>query len=233
MSVITSTNSTDPTRTSAGTRTLEEAQKGLNANYEDFLKLLTTQLTNQDPTQPLDTNQITAQIAALSQVEQQINTNANLQKLLDMYSSSQTNNAVSYIGKQIDATGNKAVLNDGNAAIVYDLPDGTSTATVTITNSIGQVVFSGPGTTIAGRNQVLWDGVNGFTGQPVEDGAYTFTVDAKDAAGKALTATTYTSGVVVAVDTQNGQTSLSLGKNVSVPMETILKIYAAGANPEA
>jgi len=233
MSAVTTTPITDPTRGANGTRTISEAQKGLNANYADFLKLLTTQLTNQDPTEPLDTNQITQQIASLSQVEQQINTNTNLQKLVNMFSATQTNTAVSFIGKQVDAIGNKTLLTAAKAPLVYSVPAGTQTAKVTITNSAGQMVFTGPGTTIAGRNQVLWNGINSISGETMPDGAYTFKVEAKDEAGKALTATTYTTGVVSAVDMQDGQTSLSLGRNVSVPLDTILKIYTAGANPEA
>jgi len=211
------------TATNTATSKTDTASASLSQNYEDFLLLLTTQLQNQDPTSPADTNQITQQIASLSQVEQQINTNRNLEQLIAMFGGQQSNQAVSYIGKQIDAEGNTGFLSGGAAAFAYNLPANTKTAEVTIKNSAGQVVFTGNGTTDAGRNQVLWDGTNSTTGDTEPAGKYTFTVTAKDADGKALTATTYTTGVVTSVETQNGTTTLSLG-DVSVPLEDVLSV---------
>ena len=66
----TATNSTDP------------ALKQLSGNFSTFLNLLTTQLKNQDPTSPMDTNQFTQQLVMYSQVEQQIQSNSNLKTLI-------------------------------------------------------------------------------------------------------------------------------------------------------
>ncbi len=112
---------------------------------------------------PTDTNQLTEEIAQLSQVQQEINMNNTLSTIASDLVASQTSNAVSYIGKQIDATvtsGSPAQteLTNSQATLVYNLPAGASTATVTITNSAGQTVFSAPGTTVSGRNQVEWNG---------------------------------------------------------------------------
>jgi flagellar basal-body rod modification protein FlgD len=209
-----------------------QAQSGLNSNYTDFLHLLTTQLQNQDPTAPADTNQITTEIAQLSQVQAQLNTNTLLQQLVTLMNSSQSNNAVSYIGKQVDATGNQTALSGGASTLVYNLPSGASSSTVTISDATGKVVFTGAGTTLSGRNQVQWNGVNSLNSSTQPDGTYTFSVAAKDANGAALTATTLTSGTVTAVDTQNGTSSLSLGK-VSVPLNTVQSVYNPGTNAGA
>ncbi len=212
---------------------ITQAQQGLNANYQEFLRILTTELQNQDPTSPIDPTQMVGQLAQLSQVEQQVQTNALLQQMTAAFSASQTSNAVSYIGKQIDAGGSPAQteLAGGQATLVYTLPAGVSSANVTITNSAGQPVFSGPGTTIAGRNQVIWDGTNSTTGVAVPSGTYNFTVAAADSSGNALTATAVTTGVVTAVDTQNGTTSLSFGGTMSVPLATVQAVYNPGTNP--
>jgi len=223
-------NTTTTGQTNSGTRTTADAQKGLNTNYQDFLKLLTTELNNQDPTSPMDPTAMVAQIASLSQVEQQINTNNILQQMVSMLSASQVNNAVGYIGKQVDATGNQVELKNGQGTLVYDLPAGTAKAQVTITNAAGQTVFTGSGPTEAGRNQVIWGGTNTTTGGAAADGTYSFTVTAKDASGGTLKATTFTSGTVTAVDTQGGTTSLSLG-GISVPVTTVQSIYNPGTNP--
>jgi len=228
---VNTTKAATATTKTANTNTTASAQNGLNNDFDQFLKLLTTQLTNQDPTAPLDTNQITQQIAQLSQVQQSINTNTKLDQLVSIFNLSQANSAVSYIGKQVDATGNQVDLKDSKSTLVYDLPKGAASATVTIKDSTGQTVFTGPGTTTAGRNQVLWQGVN-TQGVKVPDGAYTFTVDAKDDKAKSLSAATYTTGIVTAVETQNGVNSLSLGK-ISVPLNSVQSVYTSGTNPEA
>lgn len=216
----------------ANANTPTAAQKGLNGDYDQFLKLLTTELTNQDPTQPLDTNQITQQLASLSQVQQGINTNTKLDSLISLYNASQANTAVSYIGKQVDATGNQINLNGGTSALVYTLPTGAASATVTIKDSIGNTIFTGPAAATEGRNQVMWNGTNSSTGATAPDGTYNFTVDAIDAKGKALTATTYTTGIVTAVNTVAGVNSLALGQ-ISVPLSSVQSIYTAGTNPGA
>lgn len=205
-----------------------DALQRLNTNYEDFLKLLTTQLQNQDPTAPTDTNQLTQEIASLSQVEQQISTNQNLQKLIDLFGVTQMNNSVSYIGKQIDAKGNQGNLAGGVALFAYDLPAGASSAKVTITDGAGRTVFSGDGTTIAGRNQVYWDGTNSVTGEKMPDGTYNIAIDAKDATGKSADVTTYTTGLVSSVDTQDGTMNLMIG-NIAVPLTDVKSVRGTGA----
>jgi flagellar basal-body rod modification protein FlgD len=225
--------STTPTVTNApgtiiNTKTGETKTKDPNKDRDTFLLLLTTQLKNQDPTSPADTNQVTQQIALLSQVEQQTKSNTFLEKLVGMYTQGQASNAVSYIGKQIDATGNTGQLANGAASFVYTLPAGAAKATVNISDTSGKLVYSGNGTTIAGRNKVIWDGVNSVTGLKMNDGTYTFNIKAVDANNKDVTASTLSSGIVRAVETKDGVNSLSLG-SFSVPIESIISVY----NPAA
>lgn len=219
-----------------------------DSNFQNFLKLLTTQLKNQDPTNPADTNNLTQEIASLSQVEQQIATNKNLtdlntlltnsqttnsqatattnstlQQLLSLFSSNQYNNMAGNIGKEIDATGNSISLQGGAGLLAYNLPANTSSATITITNSAGKTVYSGSGPTAAGRNEVTWGALSN-DGTQAPDGIYHFSVTAKDAAGNALSATTYTTGIVTSADTSGGTTNLSIGPNLSVPFSSVISI---------
>lgn len=191
-------------------------------NYQDFLKLLTTQLQNQDPSAPTDTNQLTQQIATLSQVEQQINTNTNLQTLISMFGSSSAGSLVGYIGKQVETAGDKTVLQNSLASVVYNLPTSAQTADVQIKDSTGAVVLNASGTTFAGRNQVKWDGKDN-SGNQMSDGTYTVVITAKDAGGNPMTATTSTVGVATAVDSSSGTATLSLG-DVSVALDKILRV---------
>ncbi|MEZ5690676.1 MAG: flagellar hook assembly protein FlgD [Rickettsiales bacterium] len=188
----------------------DKARAKAQANQEDFLKLLTTQLQNQDPTEPTDTNQLTEQIATLSQVEQQINTNNNLEKLINLFNSTLLNSVVGYIGKQIETEGDKGVLQNGKASFVYNLEQAADNVTVQILDPARNIVFDGNGTNFAGRNEVIWDGKD-KDGNQLADGVYTLKVVAKDSSGDDIKSTTSTAGVVTSVDSKDGHTRLMLG----------------------
>lgn len=204
--------------------TVAPKAKSATEDRDTFLLLLTTQLKNQDPTDPTDTNQVTQQIAALSSVEQQTKTNTYLEQLLGMYNQSQANTAVSYIGRVVEAEGNQFELANGNAYLHYELPSGTATAEIAISDKNGRVVYTGAGTKVAGKNIVTWDGKNEFTGEVMAPGTYTFQVTAKDASGEKLTATPYISGLVQAVETKDGKQELSLG-SFGVPLDKVKAVY--------
>jgi len=200
----------------------ETAASKAKTNYQDFLKLLTTQLQNQDPSAPTDTNQLTQQIATLSQVEQQINTNTNLQTLISMFGTNAMNNMVGYIGKQVETEGNQGLLQNSKASFVYSLEKAAASVNVQVSDASGQVVMSANGTKFAGRNEVFWDGKDS-SGNQLPDGTYTMKITAKDEDNKDIKATTSTVGVVTSVDSSAGKTSLSLG-DVSVAIDKILSV---------
>lgn len=202
----------------------QTAQVRLGADLNTFLKLLTTQLKNQDPTSPLDTSQFTQQLASLSQVEQSIDTNSNLEKLIAATSSKTITDTVGYIGKTVDVSpGNQGVLTNGASSFAYELPAGTVSAQVVLTNQQGETVFSGNGPTRVGKNVVTWAGTNSFNGKTEPAGMYTLSVVAKDAAGKNVTVKTYTSGPVDAVEIQNGSPVLAVG-TLKVPVDQVTAI---------
>src|ERR1022692_4900567 len=103
---------TPPVTTTAtnanGTTSTPDAMAGLSTNFSTFLTLLTTQLKNQDPTSPMDSNQFTQQLVEFSQVEQQINTNSNLQTLITQGTSQAGTFAASYLGKKVSVTNGNA-----------------------------------------------------------------------------------------------------------------------------
>lgn len=201
-------------------------EKSSTDDRDQFLLLLTTQLQNQDPTNPADTNQVTQQIAALSQVEQQTKTNGYLEELIGLFTQSQANDALNYIGRRVDAAGNTAELKDGSAYINYSLPTGVSKVDVTITNDAGRVVYNGLGTALAGRNLVAWDGKNSFTDEDMQDGVYTFDVTAYDDKNEEIAVNTLISGIVRSLDTEvDGTQRLSLG-GYSVPIADVLSVYS-------
>jgi flagellar basal-body rod modification protein FlgD len=202
------------------------SQAQLSSDINFFLKLLTTQLKNQDPSAPLDTNQFTQQIAQYSSVQQQVNTNSNLEKLLAANKQSSAVTAVGYIGKEIESKGNTGVVTGGQGAFSYILPKAANSAEITITNSIGQVVFRGNGDTKSGRNIVVWDGKNSTTGKQEPDGTYKIAINALDPAGKAILAETRSVATVTGVETDSaGNTLLSAG-NGTINFNDVLAVRA-------
>jgi flagellar basal-body rod modification protein FlgD len=182
-------------------------------------------LQNQDPTAPTDTNQLTQQIATLSQVEQQINTNSNLQKLISLFNTTTMNSVVGYIGKQVETDGDKGVLQNSKASFVYNLEKDAQSVDLQILDVTGKEVMKASGTKVAGRNEVLWDGKDG-EGKQLADGTYTLKVKAKDAAGADLKVTTSTVGVVSSVDMKDGITMLTLG-DVLVGLDKVHSVRQA------
>jgi flagellar basal-body rod modification protein FlgD len=198
--------------------------QGLSGDLNTFLMLFTTQLQNQDPTKPLETNEITAQLAQFSSVEQQVKTNQSIDKLVNAQKQTQLSTAVSYLNKEVETSGNTGTLQAGQATFSYFLPANTASAQVTITNAAGRAVFQGQGTLLKGRNLVVWDGKNSFNQNMEPNGKYTISIAAKDANQNTLTVDTRSVGIVTGVESgSNGAVSLTVG-NVQVPFDQILAV---------
>lgn len=87
----------------------------LAENFDNFLTILITQLQNQDPLSPMESNEFTSQLVQFTGVEQQVLQNKNLEELIRLQSANQTLSAVSFIGKLVEATGDTNTLTDGEA----------------------------------------------------------------------------------------------------------------------
>jgi len=184
----------------------------LAGNFDTFLSILTTQLKNQNPLDPLDTNQFTAQLVQFSGVEQQLKTNEFLQALMTSSQNSTNINAVSYVGKEVTANGDKSELIDGQAVWAFNAAAQAADATITIKDAQGNVVYSQNGSLAAGPGQFVWDGV-GSAGMTCPDGTYSITIDGKNLAGHDVTISTKTVGVVTGVDISGDEPVLTVGQN--------------------
>ena len=185
-------------------------------NFQTFLTLLTTQLQNQNPLDPLDTNQFTQQLVQFAGVEQQLKANEQLTTLVSLQQTAQSTQALGFVGKTAVVDGNTAALTNG--AVVWDLNVPTSSnVNISITNSTGQTVFSGSYDVKAGDNQAFgWDG-KGNDGTKWPDGKYTLTATAADSAGNSVAVSTRLQGVVSSVDLTQSPPLLSInGKTYTV-----------------
>ncbi len=174
----------------------EIGEQKLAEDFDNFLLLLTTQLENQDPTEPLDTNEFTNQLVQFSIAEQSVATNQNLEELIAAQKSNQLNSAVEYIGQAVDAKGNAGQLSNGFASFAYELDTPADSVNIVISDGAGRAVFSGSGPTSAGKNRLVWDGVNSFNSAQEPEGTYFLNVVAETATGQTVESNTFTTGVV-------------------------------------
>lgn len=199
------------------------ARTRLSDDFDSFMKLLTTQLKNQDPTDPLDTNEFTNQLVLFSGVEQSIATNENLERLISLTSNQTVNTAVSFVGKAVEAKGTAAVLAGGNAEFAYAVPAGAATVTLAVTRN-GAPVYVAQGETKAGKHVFSWDGSNSFNSSKMPDGEYQFGLLVKDAKGNTLKGQTFTTGKVTSIAMADGDMVLTLDGALEIPLEEVTAI---------
>ena len=175
------------------------ASTQLTADYESFLKLLTAQVANQDPLEPMDSTTFVSQLAQLSQVEQSIQTNRNLETLITAYSLQNANLSVSLLGKQVTGSGTGTLLADGEAswnfAVAADAPE----TTLQVINSDGATVYTEKMDASKGEHEFSWDGKDS-KGNPLADGTYFLKITANGADGRPVAVDTRTTGIVTAID---------------------------------
>jgi flagellar basal-body rod modification protein FlgD len=192
-------------------------------NFNTFLTLLTTQLKNQDPTAPLDSNQFTQQLVQMTGVEQQLNTNSLLGQLVTNTSGG-VSSAVGMIGTNVKASSTTANLTNGQAQWVYTLPAGAADVKIQILDSSGNVVAAeAPTDKSAGDHVVNWTGQNLAGTQLANGGTYTLNITATDSTGAALTTPSFVEGLVTGVTQDNGTASIIVNGS-SVPISSVISV---------
>ena len=214
----TSSSSSSSTAGAAGTN----ASQQLAGNFDTFLQLLTTQLQNQNPLDPLDTNQFTQQLVEFASVEQQINMNTNLQTLISMQQTSEATSALQLVGSTVTVSGNSATLSNATSSpATWSLNAATpATANLTITSSAGTTVYTGTQSLNAGIQSFTWNG-KGNNGQTWPDGTYTLSINAAGANGQTVNVSSQVQGVVSGVNTSSNPPTLTVsGQTVQLSQIT-------------
>ncbi len=197
----------------------------LEETFDTFLLLLTTQLQNQDPLDPLDTNQFTEQLVNFSSVEQQIKSNTLLEEMVELQKGSGLSTAISMIGSEIEYQGDVVPLNDGTARMRYSLPANATVATVMITDVTGDVVRTLSVDGSAGEREVVWDGKDDG-GALLPDGLYAVSLAATDSNEIPIDGTVNPIATVTGVDTVDGEIMLRVS-DLIVPMSDLRSVEAA------
>jgi len=220
------TATTTPTTTTNGSAANVVSQSTIAGNFNTFLQLLTTQLQNQNPLDPLDTNQFTQQLVQFAQVEQQLNTNTSLSTLISLQQSSASTSAVSLLGQTVTVSGASSTMSNGQAAWSFSSPS-TGTATVNITDSTGATVYSGTTPVQSGAQTYTWNGV-GSNGSQYTSGTYTIAINAKDANSQPITVSTDATGTVDSIDVTQNPPILTIGGQ-TYPLNQIKQVTRSGA----
>jgi flagellar basal-body rod modification protein FlgD len=215
----TAATATKATGSSSTTSTAASSAK-LTQDYNSFLKLLTTQMQNQDPLSPMESTEFTNQLVQFSQVEQQISQNTKLDKLVSLQNYNQTQASLGFIGLDVEATGNAFSYDGTPTKMSYTLPETPTSTTIQIKNEKGVVVRSMEGVRSTSRQELTWDGKKS-DGSAAPEGSYTFSVVAPKADSKVMTAKTSVFGRVSGIEAGNGDTTLMMG-NTPVKMENVI-----------
>jgi flagellar basal-body rod modification protein FlgD len=212
--------------TSSSTATPDIAASGaatLASSYDTFIKLLTTQLKNQDPLSPMDSSQFTQQLVQMTGVQQQLYSN-DLLKQLVTNTGSGISTAVTLIGKDVKATSADTGLADGKATWNYKLGAGASDVKLEVLDSNGKVVHvEAPSDLKAGDHSLTWNGKDLSGYQKANGGVYTLRITAKDSKGGAVSATPFVQGRVTGVEQQDGKTLITVN-GAKLPWESVTSI---------
>ncbi len=192
-------------------------------NFDTFLQLLITQLKNQNPLEPLDTNQFTQQLVQFTSVEQQLKTNEFLEAMMQSSQNSTNTQAVGYVGKTVTASGATTDLVNGSASWIYRLDNPAENTTVTIKDANGNTVYRETLSMKAGTDRIVWDGTTN-TGQKVTSGRFTVTIDARNSNGQYIPVTTEMMGVVDGVDVSGTEPYLLIG-DLRIPLSSITAVH--------
>src|SRR4051795_5081930 len=202
-SVTSAVSSKNPTASAAGLD-----KDTIAGNFQTFLTLLTTQLKNQNPLDPLDTNQFTAQLVQFAQVEQQLKSNTQLGTLVSLQQTAQNTAALEFVGQTVDVDGTTIALANGKATWQMSVPKPV-TATVTIKSATGVQIYSGTHPLNTGTQPFVWDGKDS-SGLQWPDGNYTISVTAQDAGGQPVAIPTGIEAVVDSADLSQTPPVLSI-----------------------
>ncbi len=211
---------------STASSTAASSRATIAENFDVFLQLLTTQLRNQNPLDPLDTNQFMQQLVQFTSVEQQLKTNEFLEAMMVATQNATNSEAVSYVGKIVTASGNKAELVDGRATWTFAVEQ-DATITATVRDMSGNVVFTKQGSVSAGESVFNWDGI-GSDGNRKPDGSYSVTIEARNKEGKLIEVATEMTGEVTGVDFTGSEPVLIVGTG-RVNLSAVLSVRAKTA----
>ena len=186
-------NATSQSATAVPAAAGQSALGSLGSNFNDFLNLLMTQLKNQDPTSPLDTNQFTSQLVQFTSVEQQINTNTSLNTLIQATQGANLLQSSSLVGQDVEVSGDQLSLQNGHGTVSFQTPT-SEPVSIGIYSSAGTKLRDATITSNPGSNSWNWDGADA-AGNALPDGPYRVIAVRQDGSAVPFTTRAIATGV--------------------------------------
>ena len=203
-----------------GTNALQQ----LGSNFNQFLTLLTTQLKNQDPTSPMDTNQFTQELVQFTGVQQSVATNTNLSQLISLQQSSQVLQSSSVVGHKATVSAGQIALQNGAGEITFTAPNAEQVQ-LAIVDSSGRPVRNVSIAAQAGSNDWSWDGLDDH-GNKLADGAYGAALETGSAGAAPAAVPFSVVGTATGLVNGSGGMRLELGQ-LSVGLDKVQSISSS------
>jgi flagellar basal-body rod modification protein FlgD len=203
--------------------TAQRASPEKTLGKDDFLKLFVTQLRAQNPLNPMNNTEFTAQLAQFSSLEQLNNMNMQLHDLLLYQNSLQNTLSSTLIGRKVKISGNEVYLKD-NAEISYALQEDVSKVKISVYSSSGELVKEvNLGQQTSGEKNYVWDGTDN-SGNHLPEGHYQIKVEALDNSGTPVNVSTMVYGTVTGITFDNNITYLIINNTLKIPLNEIKEI---------
>ena len=196
----------------------QTALTSLSSNFSNFLRMLMTQLQNQDPTSPMDANEFTRELVQFSSVEQQIATNTSMTRLIELTQAGEVMQSSAMIGRQIAVESEQMPLQGGKGTVRFTAAADQPVRVAVLTEA-GATITEATFTAKRGSNDWTWDGKD-VSGKTLPDGAYRVTVHSMGVNGQPSATPFQVVGVASAVTTDTGGVKLQLG-GVTVPFSAV------------
>lgn len=209
----------------------------IQGKFEDWIKIFTTSLKHQDPSNPMDPADMITQFSQIANVSGLQDLGKKMERIVDATNTTQTLEAAKQIDHIVDLDANVFHNNpDEPVELSYFLPQGVGRATVTLIDEQKRAIRSIDSTVLEGKNRVQWDGKT-QEGQLAPQGNYSFRVDAFDKdgnrlsdsmSGRVLEVKTAVRGRVTGASRLNGQPMMILGgeNGIQVPIDALVKIQS-------
>lgn len=216
---LTAANTPNPATSGAFSR--------LTSDFDTFLTLLTTQLQNQDPLEPLDTEQFTQQLVQFAGVEQSIQTNANLETLIALQATTDRQASIDLVGRVASVSGSEVQIGANNNQPVawrYSLAENAASLSLDVVDASGRSVATLPGPATTGRHDLVWDG-RLANGSRAPAGTYQLQITATGENGTALTSVIESRGTVQSV-IFSGTTPQLIVNGRQVSLDSVTRVDA-------
>ncbi|MCB2184866.1 MAG: flagellar hook assembly protein FlgD [Deltaproteobacteria bacterium] len=220
--VSSTSGTTDTTSTSSTTRATGMAS---GIGQDAFLKMFMAQITNQNPLDPMDNTEFTAQLATFSQLEQLTQINEALQPLATLQQTFQQGQAINYLGKEVTMSGNQVALNDGVAGELSFTLGEAADVTMRVYDADGNLVKEEAlGIMEEGSHTYTWDGTT-TAGQAADNGVYEVHILAYNAEGESVSVPTpQVTGLVTGYQVgDDGEILLQIG-DVLMPLSEVVQV---------